>query len=399
MSEPQHESPTGRSSDPTRPAPPEDTWLRTSWRIIMATQVFDPTTWQVKRLARRVLVMALVIVLIGIARHGVVRINENQVGVLVNNLTGSLNLRPRAGYHLFVPYLARMYRFDMTIQRLPLTWSQRAASPRDVKLKVADGSEVSLDLTVEFKLRPEMAAHVLRRSGRDNRFAELWMEGLVRHQALTTFGRLMMEDLYDADQRTVQSQAILEAMNTQLHPEGIEIIAVIPGEYRFYREYEQVIEQKKLADQQVEEQQSQARAAQEDQERRIVEKRNELQARSSSFRAEMAARVAQMEAEVEKKKREAEAQYARARLQADSALYAATQQAEATLARGQAEAEGLAQSRAAMQGEGGLNMVALEYARRLQHMQITGTPITRDPAVRQFAVEADEAAATRGGRP
>jgi hypothetical protein len=371
----------------------------TAWRVLKATRIFDPTTWQLKRLIRWILVMTLAVVAFGVGRHGVVRIHEHQVGVLVNNVTGKLTLKPHVGYLVFLPYLARVYVLDKTIQRLELTWAQPGAAPRDVKLKVADGAQVSLDLTLNFKLRPDLAVRVLRRSGLNTRFAEIWVESMVRHHALTTFGDLTMEQFYDATRRAEKAAAIQTQVNEKLRDEGIEIVAVIPGEYRFYREYEQIIEEKKLADQQVEEQQAQARAAKEDQERRIVEKRSEIEVRQTTFNGEMAARLAQAEADAEKKRREADGQYRFTLLQADSKLYTMKKQAEASLEQGKAEAEGLAKNRAAMQGEGGLNMVAMEYARQLQKMRITGTPITKDSAIRQFSVQAADAAVTKGGRP
>lgn len=381
------------------PGQPGTPFRETAWRVLKATRVFDPTTWRLKRLVRCILVMALLVIAFGVGRHGVVRVNEHQVGVLLNNVTGQLALKPRVGYHVFLPYLARLYVLDKTIQRLELMWASRGGAPRDIKLKVADGGQVSLDLTVNFKLQPDMAVQVLRRSGLDKRFAELWIEALVRNAALTTFGDLTMEQIYDATRRSEKAEAIQARVNETLRHEGIEIVSVIPGEYRFYREYEQIIEEKKLADQQVEEQQAQARAQQEDQERRLVEKRKEIEAGRATFDAEMAARLVQAEADAEKRRREADGAYRRTLLQADSRLYTMQKQAEAAIAQGKAEAEGLAKNRAAMQGEGGVNMVAMEYARQLQKMRITGTPITRDPAVRQFSVQADDAAVTKGGRP
>lgn len=371
----------------------------TALKVLKATRILDPAAWQVKRLATLVLVMVLVVVAVGVGRHGVVRINENQVGILANNLTRTLTLQPRVGYHFFLPYISRIYVLDKTIQRLELTWAQRGAPPRDIKLRVADGSQVSLDLTVDFKLRPEDAVRVIQRSGPGDRFARLWMEASARHYALKAFGSLTMEQLYDAELRAAKAQLVQESMNKALSPEGIEVVAVIPGEFRFYAEYERIIQDKKLADQQVEEQQAQARAAQEDQERRIIEMQKELEVRKASFAAEMAARLVQAQADAEKRRREADGQYSRAKLQADSRLYTMERQAKAALEKGSAEAEGLAKTREAMRGDGGLNTAALEYARQLEKIRITGTPITRDPAVRQFSVEAGEAAATRGGRP
>jgi len=398
--DPKDSHPGGFDSPPRRPEqenqPSRPPWWRRLFDLLQTTGIFHPDEWPVRRLLAIALVLAALVTAMAVMRHGIAHVRENQVGVMVNNWRGTLQLKDRVGYHIFLPYLARFYMLDKTIQRLDMVWGQAPASAGgDVKIKTSDGSNVSLDVTLTYKLIPEKAVTVLRRSGPAQRFGELWVESFARYACLSAFGRLSTEEMYDAVKRDEQAQAALRALNGMLQSHGIEVIALIPGEFRFYREYEQVIQEKKLADQQVEERQAEARALLQDQERQLIETRKRAEAQLASVEGECANRIIQANAEADKKRREAEGYYRGTLLMADAALYSASNEALGKRATLYAEAEGLEALRQAMSGEGGLSMVSLEYAKRLGAVRFSGTPISREPSVRQFSVQPDEAAAAQ----
>jgi regulator of protease activity HflC (stomatin/prohibitin superfamily) len=384
-------NPSG-SESPTDKRP----WWRRVFDLLQATGIFHPDEWPVRRMLALALMLGGLVILIAVMRHGVVHVKESQVGVKVNNWSGELQLRNRVGYHVFVPYLSRFYVLDKTIQRMDMSWSQGVGGAgNDVKIKTSDGSDVSLDITVTYKLIPEKAVMVLRRSGQDMRFSELWVEPFVRYACFSAFGQLSTEQMYDAVLRSDKAQQAQDWLNAYLNSQGIEIIALIPVEFRFYREYEEVIAQKKLADQQVEEQQAQARALLQDQERKLIEAQKRRESQLVSFEGECANRIIQARAEMEKGRREADGYYRGTILAADAALYSASSEAVGKRATLFAEAEGLESLQQALAGQGGMSMVGLEYARRLNQIRFLGTPITREPTIRQFSVQPDEAAAAQ----
>jgi len=340
----------------------------------------------------------LVVFSLALIRQGLGRVNENEVGVMVHNVTGRIVLQEREGYYLFLPYLTSFYVLDKTIQRLDLSWAQAPGrTSRDLKLKTSDGSSVSFDISINFKLVPSEAVHVLRRSGVGYRFAEVWIEPFARHVCLATFGQLTTEAMYDAGQRNERAQMALLQLNDLLSPHGIEVIAMIPGEFRFYQEYEQVIQEKKLADQQVEEQQSHAKALVQDQARQLVEAEYKALVQIATAQGESTNRLIQAQAEADTIQREADGYRATKRLDADGAFLTASSLAEGRRASLLAEASGLEQRRQALTGEGGLNLVGLEYAKRLEGVRLIGTPIAREPFVQQFAVQPAEPSGA--GRP
>jgi hypothetical protein len=371
--------------------PSRERWWRRGLALLAATDIFHPDEWPVRRLARRAMWMVVVLFLVAVLSQGFGRVRENEVGVMVHNLTGRLVLKERAGYYLYLPYLSRFYVLDKTIQRLDLTWGQRGGTAgRDIKLKTADGSAVSLDVSISFKLIPELATDVLRQSGPGDRFAELWVEPFARHVCFAAFGRLTTEEMYDAVERSGQAEVALRELNRLLRPNGVEVIALVPGEFRFYREYEQVIADKKLADQKVEEQQSQARALLEDQARRLVEARNDGEARLAAVRGESTNRVIEATADAGRVRRLADSYSVSRRLEAEGALEMALSEAEGRRALLLAEAAGLAERRRALVGEGGRLLVGMEYARRLETIRMVGSPITREGTVQQFTLQPGE---------
>jgi regulator of protease activity HflC (stomatin/prohibitin superfamily) len=351
--------------------------------------------WWKNRWARRAVAVVVLAGLIGIGSQGIARVRENEVGVRVDELSGNLALEERVGYHVFIPFLQRLYVLDRTIQRLDLGWKQGiGAGSKDLKLMTADGSSVSLDVMIHYKLIPEKAVEVLQHSGQGTRFTESWVEQFARQICLNSFGQLSTEEMYDAAKRNERAQAALTEMNGKLGLYGIEVVAVSPGEFRFYAEYEKVIQDKKLADQQVEQQQAEARAAQEKQERQLVEANKQAQARLAGVQGECENQLIEAKAAAEKTKREADGNYAALLLKADADLYAATKQALGTKATMLAQAEGMEQMRKAMIGDGGLSMIGMEYAKRLAKIRFSATPIAREPSIQQFAVQPEAAAAT-----
>jgi|GEM_PF-651743 len=359
--------------------------------VFDATKIFHPDEWPIRALLRKAMIVMLVVFCLALLRQGIGRVNENQVGIMVHNITGRIVLKEREGYYIFLPYLTSFYVLDKTIQRLDLTWAQApGGAGRDLKLKTSDGSSVSVDVSINFKLLPSEAVKVLRRSGAENRFAEVWIEPFARHVCLTSFGQLTTEEMYDATRRNERAQAALRQLNELLSPHGIEIIAMIPGEFRFYQEYEQVIQEKKLADQQVEEQQSQAKALLQDQARQLVETQHKGLAQIATAQGESTNRLIQASAEADTIQREADGYATTNKLVADAALLTASAQAQGRRAVLLAEAAGLEQRRQALKGEGGLNLVGLEYAKRLEGVRLVGTPIAREPLVQQFSVQPTE---------
>jgi len=136
-----------------------------AWRrfaaALQGTGLFTPAEWPIRALIGTTIAIALILLALALLRHGFAHVHENEVGVLADNMNDKepLATKERVGYHFFLPYLANFYVLDKTIQKLSLTWDQGPGmQSREVKLKTADGNNVSLDISVNYKLIPGMAS-------------------------------------------------------------------------------------------------------------------------------------------------------------------------------------------------------------------------------------------------
>ncbi|MHC4201737.1 MAG: hypothetical protein ACYSU0_17255, partial [Planctomycetota bacterium] len=174
-------------------------------------------------------------------------------------------------------------------------------------------------------------------------------------------------------------------VNKRLAPFSIKVDRiVIPQRPTFYEEYEAMIKKKKLADQAVLEEQSKALAAEQKQLTLIVTATNLKNVAVEKFSGEMEQNIIKAGAEAEKATKGADAYHTQVTVAAGAALYEMQRTAEGILATKRAEAEGIEAMKKALEGEGGRNMVKLEYAKKLKNVTITGQPFIVEGRTERF---------------
>jgi hypothetical protein len=331
-------------------------------------------------------------------------IQGNQIGVLVNNVTGAVDVRTRPGAFLYIGLINDFYTLDNTVQTV------RLVGPDQVNIKTAGGADVNMDVEVNYRLvqdpvvirdavipecglehRTEMQGRRDRGqsrvvSARVDAYKVKWVRDYSRTIVRYVFGELEASAFYVAARRDAQARASEAELNELLRPHGIEVLKVVPDEFHFYKEYEQIIADKKAADQEVENQVELAKKALEEQ------KKMETEAN-----ARAAVEIARMKGELQKEKLAAEADAAAAtkaaeayaisrKKAADAAYYKARNDAQSILATYEAEAEGMRQLAASLSGEGAINLVKLEYAKALANARIQGVPYATDPRIQKVEV-------------
>ena len=341
-----------------------------------------------RRVWKVVLWSAASVLALGVIWSSFERVREGEVAVLVNNVSGSISVEEQVGYRLVIPWVFSFYRLDRRVRSISMSEQGGGGSDAGdaVKIKTADGSNVSLDIQATYRLLPGSAADVLRDAGPGVAFGELWVRSAVRAIAAREFGKLTTEQVYDSTLRNERAQSALAALNEELATRGIEIVVLVPQDFRFYKEYEEIIKKKKLADQEVEEQQAQARLALEEQNKQV-----------GAAKHASTAKVKTAEGEADKVRAEADGYLQRVRLDAEAALVTATKKAEGTLAVGLAEAQGMSEAARALNGPGGVNLVAVEYAKQLGKINFTGVPVMQDGHMGQLRLQNAAAPAEPAG--
>jgi hypothetical protein len=246
-----------------------------------------------------------------------------------------------------------------------------------VILKTRDGGDVSLDIIIQYMIIPELADTIVQNTGIGDVYREIWIWDYAKTICRYEFGELRIDEFPEADKRIEKTEEALEEMNRLLNRHGIFITALNFIDYRYYREYAEKIQARRIADKTVEEQFRRGEAAKENQERVITEETKKLEVTISRFRGQLYNMEIEATAKAAKLKQQGIAYLLKAKFDADAEYSRLRRSAEAVLAVKEAEAAGLLALRDALEGEGGRNLVKMEYARRLRQARIAGTPVLK----------------------
>lgn len=325
-------------------------------------------------------IIMVVLLIMGGRRLTWIEIQPDEVAVIINNVTGNIKTIDRAGAVVYYPFIQDLYILDKSEQAAPMTSaniSKDYPQGNPVILKTRDGGDVSLDLIIQYRLIPRIAEKVVLNTGTGDAFKKKWIWDYGKTICRYEFGELKIDEFPDAEKRRKKTQEAKEELDRLLNPHGIMITSLNFIDYRYYREYAEKIQERRIADKEVEEQLSIARAAKENQERVVTEETKKLEVAISRFRGELYNMEIEAKAQAEKIRQEGLAYLLKAKLDADADYERLKKEAVAILAVREAEAAGILALRDALEGEGGRNLVKLEYAKRLREAKITGTPVLK----------------------
>lgn len=263
---------------------------------------------------------------------------------------------PGATY-FFPPVLNDWHTFDTRLQNLEMVADHGKGDRQyadDLKFKTRDGNDISVDVTVAWRINPKLASRLLQYSGTSLRQVK---DRLVRPTCRTfvrdVLNELSSEDFYRASKRRTKAEKARRVLREKLGKEGIIIEQVILKEYRFNKKYQDIIQARKLAEQQAEALKSEARAATE-------------RALRDFEKAQGAVR--QMLAK-------ALGHFAQKRYRADGSFIRLQQEARAILAETMARARAIAERNKALAGSGGRTLVMLRFAEALRGKKILLLPM------------------------
>lgn len=307
------------------------------------------------------------------------RVSGTEVGVKINNITGDMTVIEQSGTNLYNGLINSFHLLDLTVQRLEMTADPRRGDrdgQDDLRIKTVDGSDVFLDLTINYVIRRDMIAEIVATSGLEDAYKYKWLRDYSRSVCRNVFGEMTTEEFYDASVRNQKAQKGKEELNNLLRPYGIEVTGVIAEKFRFHAEYEERIRAKKLADQEVEEQISKANAARQNQIFRVVEATKKKEVVLATFQGEMRKLIVEATAQAERQVKNAEAYVIDTQLGADATFYQQDKNSQAILVQAKAEGEALTVLANAFAGEGGVNLIKRAYAKKIGGMDITGQPFS-----------------------
>ncbi len=325
-------------------------------------------------------IMLVVLTIVGGRRLSWREIKGDEVAVIINNITGKITTIDHAGAIVYYPFIQNLYILDKSEQSAPMTSANISAEypqGNPVILKTRDGGDVSLDLIIQYRLISNMADNVVKNTGIGTTYKEKWIRDYAKTICRYEFGELEIGEFPEAEKRRQKTQEASEELDRLLNQHGILMTSLNFIDYRYYREYAEKIQERRIADKEVQEQRSRGKAAKENQERVVTEETKKLDVAISRFRGQLYNMEIDAKAEAAKVKQEGIAYLLKAKFDADAEYERLRKDAEAILAVKEAEAAGILALRDALEGEGGRNLVKLEYAKRLREAKIIGTPVLR----------------------
>ena len=264
---------------------------------------------------------------------------------------------PAGQTYFFPPVINSWAVFDVGLQNMAMTRSADTgarAGDDSLRFKTADGNDISVEVTIAWRVDPAKTPYLLQFVGGSTREIE---ERLVRPVARTVLrdvlNELRSEPFYDADMRFKKADQAKDACAHYLAPEGVVIDQVLLGEHAFNPAYEQVIKDKTVAEQEA------------------ARLRSESEAAAEQMKRELEVAKGEVNQKIETAKGEA----AKAQLEADASYFQRDREAQALLAEARSRTEGLKAQAKALAGSGGHNMVKLKLAEAL-----AGKPILFIPA-------------------
>jgi regulator of protease activity HflC (stomatin/prohibitin superfamily) len=252
--------------------------------------------------------------------------------------------------------------------------SDRLRIEPSVEVNTSDGSKVSVDVTVLYRIVD--AFTVMQQAGPGRLFESNAVIPKTIAALKKNLGEMVAEDFYDVHRRVDKQTAAQKQVAAELIDKGIAIDQVLIRQYRYNGEYQAQIEEKKIQDQLVFTRQSESEAARE------FAKKQEIEATGR--------------ANVEVEKQRAEADMTKIRSEADA--YQRKRAAEADLVVKLATARGTELENNAYRGGGSANLIGLEMAEVLKGLDVIVVPaggksgmnpLDLDQALEMWGIEED----------
>ena len=282
-------------------------------------------------------------------------VRTRKIGIFAKKGVEDRMYAPGSTY-IFLPIINDWHTFDTKLYNMEMTFDPNRGEIRDrddLLFKTIDGNDISLDVTLAFRIDPTKGPFILQNVAKnDKELRKFIVRTIARSKPRDIFGELRTEEFYVAKKRTEKEERTKKILNDILNPYGIIVEKVLTKDYRFPPAYQAAIEERKVSDQ--------------------IDEKNKSETKAKI--EEYIKRVREAEGEVNKMVAKIDGEYRKAKIDADAYFEKQTLISKAILAEGTAEAEGIRKMNEALAGAGGEIMVKLEIAKRLKNKRIILLP-------------------------
>lgn len=185
---------------------------------------------------------------------GVVRVADNQVSVETNYWTGESRADATPGYRTFIPYLKDVHVLDKSPVEYVMEGNEFQGWNKVPRLTVraSDGSSFWFNhIAIHYALRTQDAALALRDTGPNDGFKGGLINCFARAYLRDEYGRFSPEEIMAPENRRKATEAVQARLNSALAVHGVEVLEISASKPAFDKQYEAVIERRKVAEQDI----------------------------------------------------------------------------------------------------------------------------------------------------
>ncbi|MBN8621306.1 MAG: prohibitin family protein [Anaerolineae bacterium] len=210
-------------------------------------------------------VIGLVVGLIfSVISSGLLIVEPTQVAIVTNTLNGTIEEPRGGGVHIIAPVVQQVSAiYDLRQQEFSML-ANPSASDRTadgaVQAQTRDGQQVSLDVTVIYRVVPDQADE-LYRAWRGDGFREGFVRPVTRSVVRDVVSTYSAEELY-AEKRATLSPDIRDALDERYTGANLELMELVVRDIDFSPDFAAAIEQKVIAQQNLERARTDAERAQ-----------------------------------------------------------------------------------------------------------------------------------------
>lgn len=343
-----------------------------------------------------VLAVVAVVAIYLFASSGISYIAPEEVGLLIHNLTGTMEVKSSPGYIFHLPMgMDDLYTVPKSQRTFRMTDTSGGRFPgrENVRLKTKEGADVFVDVEISYRVDPATPEAYLRSMGADRRYWREKEDNILRAVARSvirdTLGQMTVEEMVNSTVRSAQLAEARRRCNTTLRGYGLEILTISSINIRYTEEYDRLIRDRKEADQAIEKERSAQNKARAEQEKRKAAAQRLKTVAETETRGQQEKRVIEALGRAAEIRARADGEAQRILLDAQREYAVAVEEASAILAEGLNRAAGIRQLAEAYEA-GGMALVREALAQKYLGARIHGRPYSLDSHVDRVRVESSD---------
>jgi regulator of protease activity HflC (stomatin/prohibitin superfamily) len=361
------------------------------------------------------LILVAVVIIAG-ASTTMTRIEPGYLGVIVNNITGGIETQSQPGVVYHLPFgMTDVYTIDSRVQTYTMSDKPqpaepqasrglvdeftefasgrtksvtRAASTGKVKVKTSDGGDMSMDLTINYKVDETRGELLAKSLGAGEAYKQQILRSYARSKTRDALGRLTIVDIARAERRNEVLVEVQKMLGEDLGKWGIDVLAVSASDFEYNPRYEELIRQRKQFDQDLVNQASEQETARREQVTSLNEAERKKNVELLRIDGQIKKQIIAAEGDATQQKKAAEGEAYRSRKQGDQEFEVAKAEAEALESEGLKRATGV-RALSDAYASGGRSLVLEALAKKYAGAKIRGRPYDLSSEVERFRIEDD----------